>query len=184
MSRSDRYTRTAVVLHWLIAAIVIAEFAQGWWMQEIPKQPPGLRADQFNLHKSFGMLAFALMVARLGWRMGHRPPALPPMSEWAAWLAKANHVLLYVLLFALPLSGYLGSVYSGYPIKWFGVTLPAWGQADPVIKNAMSAVHLTASWILAASLSLHVAGTIKHTLAGDRAMARMGLSPPAPTRST
>src|SRR5262245_6741615 len=50
----QRYTKTAVVLHWLIAALVIAEFIHGWWMQEIPKQPPGLRADQFNLHKSIG----------------------------------------------------------------------------------------------------------------------------------
>src|ERR1700740_382522 len=104
MSRSDRYTRTAVALHWLIAAIVIAEFAQGWWMQEIPKQPPGLRADQFNLHKSLGMLALALMIARLGWRIGHRPPDFPPLPRWQAWAAKANHVLLYALLMALPLS--------------------------------------------------------------------------------
>jgi len=55
MPSSDRYTRTAIVLHWLIAAIVIAEFAWGWWMQEIPKQPPGFRADAFNLHKSIGL---------------------------------------------------------------------------------------------------------------------------------
>ena len=173
MSPSDRYTRTAVLLHWLIAAIVIAEFAQGWWMQEIPKQPPGLRADQFNLHKSFGMLAFALMVARLGWRIGHPPPAFPAMPAWQIRLAKANHLLLYVLLVALPLSGYLGSVFSGYPIKWFGVTLPAWGSSVPAIKDAMSSIHLTTSWLLAASLTMHVAGTIKHSMAGDRVMARM-----------
>jgi cytochrome b561 len=171
--RASRYTTTAIALHWLIAAIVILEFAHGWWMQELPKQPPGLRADQFNLHKSFGMLAFALMVARLGWRLGHRPPSLPPMARWQASLAKANHALLYVLLLALPLSGYFGSVFSGYPIRWFGITLPSWGSASPAIKDAMSIVHLTTSWILAVSLTLHVAGTIKHSLAGDRVMSRM-----------
>jgi len=175
MSRSDRYTRTAVVLHWLIAAVVIGLVAHGWWMQEIPKQPPGLRADQFNVHKSLGMVALALMIARLGWRIGHRPPGLPELPRWQAWMAKANHVLLYALLFALPLSGYLGSVFSGYPIKLFGITLPAWGRADATIKDAMSVVHLAASWILVASLTMHVAGTIKHLLAGDRVMSRMAL---------
>ena len=174
MSPSDRYTRTAIALHWLIAALVLVEFAHGWWMQEIPKQPPGLRADAFNLHKSAGLVVLALMLIRLGWRIAHRPPALPPMLKWQTLLAKANHVLLYTMVIAMPLSGYLGSVFSGYPIKWFGVTLPAWGWADPTIKDWMSVVHLTTSWILLVSLCLHITGTIKHTLAGDRVMARMG----------
>ena len=78
----------------------------------------------------------------------------------------------------MPLSGYLGSVLSGYPIKWFGVGLPAWGWSDPAIKDLMSNVHLVASWTLLASTALHVAGTIKHALAGDRVMARMSLPPP------
>jgi cytochrome b561 len=175
MSPSERYTRTAIALHWLIAALVLVELAHGWWMQEIPKQPPGLRADAFNLHKSAGLVVLALMLIRLGWRIAHRPPALPPMLKWQALLAKANHVLLYTMVIAMPLSGYLGSVFSGYPIKWFGVTLPAWGWADPTIKDWMSVVHLTTSWILLVSLCLHITGTIKHTLAGDRVMARMGL---------
>ena len=81
---------------------------------------------------------------------------------------------LYIAMLALPLSSYLGSVFSGYPIKWFGVTLPAWGWADPTIKDWMSVVHLTTSWILLVSLCLHITGTIKHTLGGDRVMARMG----------
>ena len=174
MSPSERYTRTAIALHWLIAALVLVELAHGWWMQEIPKQPPGLRADAFNLHKSAGLVVLALMLIRLGWRIAHRPPALPPMLKWQAFLAKANHVLLYTMVIAMPLSGYLGSVFSGYPIKWFGVTLPAWGWADPTIKDWMSVVHLTTSWILLVSLCLHITGTIKHTLAGDRVMARMG----------
>jgi len=65
---SDRYSRTAIALHWLIAALVILQFGWGWWMQEIPKQPVGPRVDAFNLHKSIGMTIFALMAARLAWR--------------------------------------------------------------------------------------------------------------------
>ena len=175
MPRFERYTRTAVLLHWMIAALLFAEFAHGWWMQEIPKQPPGIRADAFNLHKSVGLLLLALVLVRLGWRLAHRPPVLLPVARWQAVLARSNHVLLYAMMVAMPLSGYLGSVFSGYPIKWFGLMLPAWGWADPAIKELMSSVHLATSWILLASTSLHVAGTIKHAIAGERVMARMSL---------
>jgi cytochrome b561 len=175
MPRFERYTRTAVLLHWMIAALLFAEFAHGWWMQEIPKQPPGIRADAFNMHKSVGLLLLALVLVRLGWRLAHRPPVLLPVARWQAVLARSNHVLLYGMMVAMPLSGYLGSVFSGYPIKWFGLILPAWGWADPAIKELMSSVHLATSWILLASTSLHVAGTIKHAIAGERVMARMSL---------
>jgi cytochrome b561 len=177
---ASRYTRVAVVLHWAIAALLFAEFAHGWWMQRIPKQPPGLRADAFNLHKSAGLLLLALVLVRLAWRIGHRPPPLLPLPRWQVLAAKANHLLLYAMMVVIPLSGYFGSVFSGYPIKWFGVTLPAWGWFDPGIKDAMSVAHLAASWILLASTSLHVAGTVKHALAGERVMTRMSLRGGAP----
>ena len=65
MSPSDRYSRTAIALHWLIALAVIGQFAWGWWMQDIPKQPPGPRVDAFNLHKSIGLTILALMCVRV-----------------------------------------------------------------------------------------------------------------------
>jgi len=172
-SSSDRYTRTAVVLHWLIAALLLVEVAQGWWMQEIPKQPPGLRADQFNLHKSVGLVLLALVLVRLGWRLLHSPPSMAGVARWQLRLAKINHAVLYLAMFALPLSGYLGSVFSGYPIKWFGIALPLWGTANPAIKDFMSTVHLLASWVLVACTALHIAGAFKHELAGEGALARM-----------
>ena len=178
-----RYTTTAVLLHWLIAALLFVEFAHGWWMQEIPKQPPGIRADAFNLHKSVGLVLLALLLVRLGWRLAHRPPALPPMPHWQRIAAKTNHVVLYAMMLAMPLSGYLGSVFSGYPIKWFGWTLPAWGWADQGLKTLMSTVHLATSWILLVATCLHIAGTIKHSLAGDRVMARMGFGSRAAPRA-
>ena len=108
-------------------------------MQEIPKQPPGARADAFNLHKSFGLLSARLMLVRLGWRLAHPAPPLPAMPAWQARSPRRRTSSLYVALFVMPLSGYLGSVFSGYPVKWFGVTLPAWGWKDAAIKDAMSA---------------------------------------------
>ena len=174
MPPSERYTRTAIVLHWLIAAIVIAQFVWGWSMQEIPKQPPGFRADAFNLHKSIGLTIFLLMVVRLGWRLRHPPPPLPPMPVWQAWLARANHRLLYVALFVMPLAGYLGSAWSGYPVKYFGLLLPAWASKEPALKDLCSLVHLVTSWVLLAAVALHVAAAAKHALIDrDGLLARM-----------
>ena len=178
MSPSDRYSGTAIGLHWLIALAVVGQFAWGWWMQDIPKQPPGPRVDAFNVHKSVGLTILALMCVRLLWRWRHPAPTLPPMPRWQAGLARTTHVVLYVALFVMPLAGYLGSVFSGYPVKYFGVTLPAWGWKDPALKDLMSAAHFATSWILAAAVALHVAGALKHwVIARDDLVARMGLRP-------
>ena len=130
MQPSERYTRTAIALHWLIAVAVIVQFCWGWWMQGVPKQPAGMRADAFNLHKSVGLAILALMTLRLFWRFRHPAPVLLPMPSWQAWLAVSTHALLYVALFVQPLAGYLGSVYSGYPVKLFGALKHAFVNRD------------------------------------------------------
>lgn len=171
----SRYTTTAVILHWLIAAVVVGQFAWGWAMQEIPKSPPGLRADAFNWHKSVGLCLLALMLFRLGWRIAHPAPPLLPMPAWQAWLARTTHAALYAALILMPVAGYLGSVWSGYPVKWFGITLPDWGTKSPALKDAMSAIHLATSWVLLALVALHVAGALRHVSRGERIMTRMSL---------
>ena len=173
---TSRYTRTAVVLHWLIAALFLAQFAWGWLMQEIPKSPPGVRADAFNFHKSIGLCVLALMLFRLGWRIAHRPPPLPAMPAWQSRLAQATHGALYVALIVMPLAGYLGSVWSGYPVKFFGVVLPAWGTDDPVLKDVMSDLHYVTSWVLLSLTVLHIAGALHHAVRGDAVLARMGFA--------
>lgn len=173
---SGRYTRTAIALHWLIALAVIVQFAWGWWMQGIPKQPPGMRVDAYNLHKSIGLTLLALMTVRLLWRLRHPAPPLPPMPRWQAFMAHIVHATLYVVLLAHPLAGYLGSVFSGYPVKLFGMTLPAWGVNDPALKSFFSASHFATSWVLLAAVALHVAGALKHALVDrDGLLARMGI---------
>ena len=159
-----RYTTTAIVLHWLIAAAVIGLIGWGWWMQTIPKLPVGPRVDAFNLHKSIGMTVLLLMLVRIGWRARHPPPPFMPMPRWQAQLAQAVHVLLYVCLIVQPLSGYLGSAFSGYPVRFFGIVLPAWATKHDTLKDAFSVVHLVNSWVLVGALALHVAGTVQHAL--------------------
>ena len=182
MSASDRYTRTAIALHWTIAALVIFQFAWGWWMQGIPKQPVGPRVDAFNLHKSIGMTIFVLMVVRLFWRVGHRPPPLIDVPQWQARVARASHGLLYAALIVQPVVGYLGSEWSGFPVKFFGLTLPGWAGKNVALKDMMSGVHLATSWVIAAIIVLHVAAALKHAIVDrNRLLARMGIGSPLPS---
>ncbi len=135
-----------MTLHWLVAVGVLAQIALGLWMIDIPKEPVGVRAYWFNLHKSIGMTVGILIVARLAWRLTHRPPPLPPaMPRWQLRAARASHMLLYACMITMPLAGYLGSTFSGYPIKYFGATLPGWGWKDEVLKDFFSTVHFVAA---------------------------------------
>jgi len=88
-----RYTRTAIALHWIVALAVVVQVTWGWVMQAIPKQPPGVRADAFNLHKSVGLVILALMLVRLGWRdqrcSNHRCPRAAVASAAKYRLAQA-----------------------------------------------------------------------------------------------
>ena len=183
MGSEGRYTTVAIVLHWLVAAIVLGQFALGWWMQEIPKQPPGPRAEAFNLHKSIGLVVLTLMLARIAWRLGHPPPLLPAMPRWQARLARTTHLLLYVALVALPLTGYLGSMFSGYPVKFFGMALPAWPGKNAELKEWMSTAHLGLAWALASLFAVHMAGVAKHTFANRDGLLRRMIPIFAPPRS-
>jgi len=161
---ATRYTTTAILLHWLIAVAVVGLVGWGWWMQTIPKTPVGPRVDAFNLHKSIGMTVLLLMLVRIVWRARHSPPPFAPMPRWQARLARAVHLLFYVCLIVQPLSGYLGSAFSGYPVRFFGVVLPAWAPKSDALKDAFSVIHLVNSWVLVGALALHIAGTAKHAL--------------------
>ena len=135
-----RYTKVAVTLHWLIAALVVAQLILGWWMIDIPKQPVGARAFWFNLHKSIGMTIALLVLVRIAWRFRHPAPPLPAsVPAWQRRFAAASHALLYACLLGMPLVGFLGSTFSGYPIKYFGITLPPWGYKSDPLKNFFSA---------------------------------------------
>ncbi|HEU0202611.1 MAG TPA: cytochrome c peroxidase [Burkholderiaceae bacterium] len=178
----DRYTTVAIALHWLIAAGVLAQIALGWWMLDIPKSPPGFRAWWFNLHKSIGLTIALLVFVRIAWRLVHRPPPLPnTVPAWQRRAATINHALLYACLIVMPVAGYLGSTFSGYPIKYFGIALPNWGWDAPALKSVASRVHLGTAWLFMALTAVHVAAALKHALVvRDGVFARM--LPPRPIR--
>jgi cytochrome b561 len=177
--QSTTYTRTAIVLHWLIAAAVFAQISLGWWMTGIPKSPPGVRAWWFNVHKSIGITLGVLIVARVLWRLAHRPPALPlSMPRWQRIAAAFSHAGLYVCMLVMPVTGYLGSSFTKYPIKYFGTALPHWGWDAPVLKDLMSQIHYGTVILFMTLIAVHLAAAFKHLWQGGDVFRRMWAWPP------
>lgn len=171
---AERYGPVAIGLHWLIALMLGLQLALGWWMAGLPKAPPGLRAGWFNVHKSVGITLGLLILLRLWWRWRHAPPPLPAaLPGWQRRTATATHRALYAAMVLLPLCGYLGSSFTRYPIRLFGVALPRWGGNWPAGKAAMGALHAWTAWLLLALLTLHLAAVLAHALRRDRMLARM-----------
>lgn len=162
MAHTTGYDRFSVWLHWLMAVLLLAEIALGLWMLGLPKGGGGLRAYWFNVHKSVGMLLGLLLLVRLAW-MAVRPrvPALP-MAAAMRLLARAGHGLLYALMLLMPLSGFLGSVFSGYPIRFFGMQLPQLAQRWEPAKELLAGVHQWAAYALIALTALHVLAFLHH----------------------
>lgn len=174
----------AITLHWAMAALVIGQFCWGWWMVGLPESPPGLQADAFNLHKSFGLVILGLLVLRLAWRLAHAPPASTEPDGWRRTAATWTHRLLYATLAWMTLSGYLGSSFTKYPIRFFGAVLPRWTEPWPDGKALMSDLHLVGAWALGVLVALHIAAACWHGWRRDGTVARLGLRWPATKEHT
>jgi cytochrome b561 len=166
----QRYTLPAIVLHWAQAVVVIWLLWLGWTMVDLPKGAE--RSAAYSLHKSLGLLALLLIVARLAWRRGHRAPK-SLATGWEATLATATHHGLYALLFLAPMAGFLASSFTPYAIKFFGLELPKLGWPDEALNGVFKLAHLAFVWGLAGLIGLHIAGGLKHALMRDGTMRRM-----------
>jgi cytochrome b561 len=158
-----RYTRTAIALHWLLAVMVITSFSLGLTMVEMPGITP-TKLKLFNWHKWLGVTIFGLAVLRLLWRLFHPAPPLPAtMPNWQRRVASATHWLLYLLIFAIPLSGYFYSLASGFPVVYLGVLpLPVLIEPDPQLKSLLKDTHYVLNTILSVLVLTHIGAALKH----------------------
>lgn len=171
---SSHYNRTARVLHWLIALLLLGQLVFGWWLGDIPRNTPA-RGYYVNLHKSAGLLLGLLILARLGWRLRHGAPALPDfVPRWQQKLAAASHHLLYLLMLLLPLAGYLASNFSKHGVKFFNVlVLPPWGSDDKQVYTLFNQTHKVAAVLLVALIVVHIGAALAHALRRDGIFARI-----------
>ncbi|MFL9912212.1 cytochrome b [Paraburkholderia sp. RL17-337-BIB-A] len=169
------YTRTAVALHWLIALLIICGFALGWVMTGIPGFTP-TKLRYFSWHKWIGVTVFALAIVRVVWRATHVPPGLPAGMPAAQRIgAHAVHVLLYGLMLAIPVAGYLYRSASNIPVVYLGiVALPRLIDPDPVLKATFRTLHVILNDVLFSLVVLHVLAVVKHqVLDRDGLLSRM-----------
>ena len=166
-----KYSRVAMALHWLTVGLVGALYCVGWIMVDLPKGPG--RGEWFATHKMLGLSVLLLTVLRLGWRLGHRPPALPSsLPAGRARLARGVHHLFYLLLVAQPVLGYCSSYFSGRPTRYFGLELPSRGARDVALNEFFSEVHEVGAALLLLTIGLHVAGALSHGWRGPQALLR------------
>ena len=172
---AGRYTRSAIVFHWIVAILALIMIGLGLFMTGVPKGSPD-RAFYFNLHKSIGLTTALIVIARLWWRAGHPPPALPAtMPGWEVQAAKINHALLYLCLIVMPLSGFAATQFTKYGVVYFGLfKIPPMGPQNKVMYDLLQGVHGVTAVLLITLIVIHVLAAFKHLLIDrDKVFQRM-----------
>jgi cytochrome b561 len=160
----DQYTRTAVLLHWLVFVLIACSFPLAVYMVDLPLSPQKLK--YVSWHKWIGVTVFLLALARLAWRMRHAAPSLPSaMTAWQRRAAALTHQLLYVLIVVIPLTGWLYSSATGVPTVYLGlVQLPDLVGRDKPLADLLRVVHTVLNYTMLALIVIHVVAALKHHL--------------------
>jgi len=171
-ARGDRYSRGAIAFHWAIAALVLVNLFIGLFHESLLE---GVRA--MPTHKAIGVTVLVLSVARLGWRLTHRPPDFPEhMPGWEKALAKGVHWLFYALLIVLPLSGWAFSSDPERlrPFSWFGLFEVPLLPVSADLAGFAHEAHERMGLAMAGLVALHIAAALRHHfLLRDKVLVRM-----------
>lgn len=161
---NQRYTAPAIALHWLVALGMLGAFVVGVYMHDLPLSPWKLKI--YSYHKWVGVTVFLLALIRILWRLGHRPPALPlAMPAWQRVAAEGMHHLLYLLMFAIPLTGWLMSSAKGFQTVYLGLLpLPDLLAKNPTLGGQLKEVHEALNFLMIALVAGHAGAAIKHHL--------------------
>lgn len=181
--RQQRYTAVAIALHWSIALLIIGMIAVGWIMEDMAGGPGSPKTAIIQIHKSIGITILLLTIARIVWRLMNPPPPEPAMPKWQAFLASSVHILLYALMIAMPLTGWImaSAEIAQHETRFFGTvemyvpgiaSLPA--ETQKGVADTMDMLHSRLAWVIIGLLVLHVAGALKHQFVDkDGLLARM-----------
>lgn len=154
----------AQALHWIIVLLVLCQFVIGFYAKPLPV---GIeRLQLLTFHKSLGLTTFALVLIRVAWRFYTPPPLLPAsMQRWQQRLAQLSHLLLYGLLLALPILGWLTSNASNLTVRWFFLfNLPNLTGPDRELARITKDLHDAGAWLLLATVCVHVSAALWHAL--------------------
>ncbi|CAJ0811260.1 Cytochrome b561 [Ralstonia wenshanensis] len=157
------YTKPAIAMHWIIALLIFAAFGLGLYMTDIPGFTP-TKLKLFSYHKWIGITVLIFAVLRVLWRLTHPAPApVPGMPKWQHAAAEAAHFGLYLLILAVPLTGYLLSVAAGVKVVYLGLwELPMLFDKSDALKDIFSMAHEWLNWTMAAIVVVHILAALKH----------------------
>ena len=158
----QRYTGAAISLHWLIALMILLSLAVGLYMVELKLSPAKLQL--YSWHKWAGVTIFALVLVRCVWRLTHTPPPLPAdLPRWQQLVAETTHYVLYALMIAIPLTGWLMSSAKGFQTVYFGVLpIPDLITKNKELGETLNLVHRYLNYTLIAIIAAHIGAAIKH----------------------
>ena len=160
-SSSPIYTRSAIFLHWFMALALTANFLLGLTMSDLALSPQKLQF--YSWHKWAGITLLGLVTLRLIWRAMNRPPTLLPGPVWQLRTAKFSHALLYVLMFAIPLSGWLMSSAGGFTVTYLGILpLPDLVSKNKALFELLKETHEILNFSLLGVVALHALAALKH----------------------
>ena len=164
MTEIQRYARPAIALHWLMAWLIIALYFVGLGMGSLPVGPE--RIQVVTWHKWLGVCVALLWVVRIAVRATHTPPPLPAGSPaWQNKAAQIVHIMLYVLMIAIPVSGWLMSSAKGFNTTFFGwFDLPNLVEKDKALASNLKELHGFLAHLLMGLVVLHIGASFKHQL--------------------
>lgn len=158
-----KYHISSRILHALMAVLIITLFCVGIFMADFMPQEATYKFQVYALHKSFGVMVLILVFVRIVNRFIHTPPAMPQgLPKIEKFAAHAIHYLLYVLMFLVPLSGYLMSNAYGFPVDFFNIRMPNLISAQPENGRFFAESHEILAFTLIGAVGLHLAGALKH----------------------
>lgn len=172
-SSERQWGSVAKFFHWIIALAILGNGTFGLLMDLAAS--PMQKINWLALHKSIGLTVLALALLRILWRWSERRPAEVPAPRWQQWSARAVHAVLYVMIVAMPLSGWWFNSISGKPLQWFKLfNLPALGEKSAELRPFAHGVHEYLFWFLVLLLVVHVGAALKHhVFDSDNVLRRM-----------
>jgi len=180
--RVRRYGRLAMLLHWIIAALILTQIGLGWYMNEYLPDHSKAQAAIQSLHISLGLTTLIVIALRVALRITHPAPPMPAaLALWERLLAGLSHFLFYILMLALPLTGWAMVSLRPAAISFWGLDWPRMPYLSFLmapdqrpLRHTLQQVHTTVLvYVILANLALHVLGALKHQFDGNPVLWRM-----------
>ena len=173
MTVRPQYDATAKMFHWLIVALLVVQYSIGWLMPDIHRgMKPGVG---MTFHMSFGILILVLILLRLIWRLTHRVAPESSLPRWQRAGSEAVHWLLYALVLATTLTGWLFASFRGWSVYLFYLfPLPMLASDNAAAGRTIDGLHQAMEWTLLGFVALHVLAALAHRfIYRDRVLQRM-----------